>query len=130
VCGFQLSNKKEFILYLFEILLVDPLTLTIVLYLFKPLHQYHISKVSSTHFLLLSISLFVVYTVNLFVIRPRSCQVIYYFDTPTLGRRHQSFGRVTYECKTFLTIRNNQGSFCLLSWDKKDGDNRDINVFD
>jgi len=31
VCGFQLSNKKEFILYLFEIPLVDPQTLTIVL---------------------------------------------------------------------------------------------------
>jgi hypothetical protein len=30
VCGFQLSNKKSFILYLFEISLVDHLTLTIV----------------------------------------------------------------------------------------------------
>jgi hypothetical protein len=29
------------------------------------------------------------------VVRPRSCRVIYYFDTPTLGRRHQLFGRVT-----------------------------------
>jgi hypothetical protein len=28
------------------------------------------------------------------VVRPRSCRVIYYFDTPALGRRHQSFGRV------------------------------------
>jgi hypothetical protein len=28
------------------------------------------------------------------MVRPRSCLVIYYFDTPTLGRRHQSFGRV------------------------------------
>jgi hypothetical protein len=27
--------------------------------------------------------------------RPRSCRVIYYFDTPALGRRHQSFGRVS-----------------------------------
>jgi ABC-type uncharacterized transport system substrate-binding protein len=36
VCGFQLSNKKEFILYLFEIPLADPLTLTIVLSLFNP----------------------------------------------------------------------------------------------
>jgi hypothetical protein len=24
------------------------------------------------------------------MVRPRSCWVIYYFDTPTLGRRHQS----------------------------------------
>jgi hypothetical protein len=31
VYGFQLSNKKKFGLYLFEIPLVDPLTLTIVL---------------------------------------------------------------------------------------------------
>jgi len=40
--------------------------------------------------------LFIIYTINLPVVRPRSCRVIYYFDTPTLGRRHQSFGRVTY----------------------------------
>jgi len=33
------------------------------------------------------------------VVRPRSCRVIYYFDTPTLGRRHQSFGRVNSEPK-------------------------------
>ena len=72
------------------------LTLTIILYLFRSLHQYHISKLSSTPFLLLSISLYVVYTVNLPVVRPRSCRVIYYFDTPTLGRRHQSFGRVMF----------------------------------
>jgi len=30
------------------------------------------------------------------VVRPRSCWVIYYFDTPTLGRRHQLFDRVRY----------------------------------
>ena len=29
------------------------------------------------------------------MVRPRSCRVIYYFDIPTLGKRHQSFGRVT-----------------------------------
>jgi hypothetical protein len=29
------------------------------------------------------------------VVRPRSYRVIYYFDTPALGRRHQSFGRVS-----------------------------------
>ena len=28
------------------------------------------------------------------MVRPRFCRVIYYFDTPTLGRRHQLFGRV------------------------------------
>nr|ABG37652.1 integrase [Populus trichocarpa] len=32
--------------------------------------------------------------VNLLVVRPRSCRVIYYFDTSALGRRHRSFGRV------------------------------------
>jgi hypothetical protein len=37
----------------------------------------------------------IIYTINLPVVRPRSCRVIYYFDTPTLGRRHQSFGRVS-----------------------------------
>jgi hypothetical protein len=36
----------------------------------------------------------IIYTINLLVVRPRSCRVIYYFDTPALGRRHQSFGRV------------------------------------
>ena len=51
VCGFQLSNKKKFILYLLLIPLVDPLTLTIVLSLFSLFiiitsqsslqHQYH-----------------------------------------------------------------------------------------
>jgi hypothetical protein len=35
VCGFQLSNKKKFILCLFEIPLVNPLTLIIVLSLFN-----------------------------------------------------------------------------------------------
>jgi hypothetical protein len=39
--------------------------------------------------------LFIIYIVNLPVVRPWSCRVIYYFDTPALGRRHQSFGRVT-----------------------------------
>jgi len=36
VCGFQLRNKKEFILYLFEIPLVDPLTLTTIVSLINP----------------------------------------------------------------------------------------------
>jgi len=41
--------------------------------------------------------LFIIYTINLPVVRPRSCRVIYYFNTPALGRRHQSFGRVSKE---------------------------------
>jgi hypothetical protein len=40
------------------------------------------------------ILLFVIYIVHLPVVRPRSCQVIYYFDTPALGIRDQSFDRV------------------------------------
>ena len=28
------------------------------------------------------------------MVRPWSCLVIYYFDAPTFGRRHQCFGRV------------------------------------
>jgi hypothetical protein len=45
---------------------------------------------------LLLFLLFIIFIVNLHVVRPRSCRVIYYFDTPALGRRHQSFGRVTH----------------------------------
>jgi len=41
----------------------------------------------------------IIYTINLLVVRPRSCRVIYYFDTPALGRRHQSFGRVNQDCE-------------------------------
>jgi len=44
--------------------------------------------------LLLLLLLFIIYIVNLPVVRPRSCRVIYYFDTHALGRRHQSFGHV------------------------------------
>ena len=37
----------------------------------------------------------IIYTINLPVVQPQSCQVIYYFDTPALGKSHQSFGRVS-----------------------------------
>jgi len=37
------------------------------------------------------------------VVRPRSCRVIYYFDTPTLGKRHQSFGRVN-RAQSFIVV--------------------------
>ena len=30
------------------------------------------------------------------MVRPRSCPVIYYFDTLVLRRRHQSFGTAMY----------------------------------
>ena len=38
--------------------------------------------------------LFIIYTINLPVVRLCSYRVIYYFDTPALGRKHQSFGCV------------------------------------
>jgi len=44
---------------------------------------------------IVSLLLSIIYISNVPVVRPRSCQVIYYFDTPALGRRHQSFDRVT-----------------------------------
>jgi len=31
--------------------------------------------------------LFIIYTINLPMVRPRSCWVIYYFDTPALGEK-------------------------------------------
>jgi hypothetical protein len=40
--------------------------------------------------------LFIIYIINLPVVWPRSYRVIYYFNTPALGRRHQSFGRVNH----------------------------------
>jgi hypothetical protein len=53
--------------------------------------------------------LFIIYIVNLHVVRSRSCRVIYYFDTPTLGRRHQSFGRVKHHdiFHSFILIKFN-----------------------
>jgi len=38
--------------------------------------------------------LIIIYTINFSVVRPRSCRVIYYCDTPALGIRHQLFDRV------------------------------------
>jgi len=64
------------------------------------------SSSSSSLLLLLLLLLFIIYTVNLLVIRRRSCRVIYYFDTPTLGRKHQSFGRVTGRPSIFIFKSN------------------------
>jgi hypothetical protein len=38
------------------------------------------------------------------VVRPRSCPVIYYFDTPTLGIRHQSFDHVKYYDRSIIVL--------------------------
>jgi hypothetical protein len=43
---------------------------------------------------LLLLLLFIIYIVHLPVVRPRSCCVIYYFDTPALGIRLQLFDLV------------------------------------
>jgi len=48
--------------------------------------------------------LFIIYIVNLHLVRSRSCQVIYYSYTPTLGRRHQYFGRVSCPYPPFLRL--------------------------
>jgi hypothetical protein len=60
--------------------------------------------------------LFIIYTINLPVVRPRSCWVIYYFDTPALGRRHQSFGRVTLlNCVSYNQFRVRCRSWIVCS---------------
>ena len=41
------------------------------------------------------------------MVRPRSCRVIYYFDTSALGRRHQSFGRVSYLVLLYVSMTHN-----------------------
>jgi hypothetical protein len=58
--------------------------------------------------------LFIIYTINLLMVRPRSCRVIYYFDTPALGRRHQSFDRVKTSLIP-LAIQNQITNQCHLN---------------
>ena len=62
VCGFQLINKKKFILYLFLIILVDPLILTIILSLFN----LHINLTSQSSLYLIIIIIIVVIIYNLY----------------------------------------------------------------
>ena len=83
---------------------MDPLTLTIAFIIYNELysHHYHILKVLFNSFFICCLYF---YIVHLFVVRSRSCWVIYYFDTPALGRRHQSFGRVR-QCKTRFRFWN------------------------
>jgi hypothetical protein len=62
--------------------------------------------------------LFIIYTINLPVVWPRSCRIIYYFDTPALGRRHQSFGRV--KCSAHILSSRSPNDLILIlleSWD-------------
>jgi len=55
--------------------------------------------------IVVSLLLSIIYTINLPVVRPWSCRVIYYFDTPTLGRRHQSFDRVNAKSGAEIEVR-------------------------
>jgi hypothetical protein len=51
--------------------------------------------------------LFIIYIINLPVVRPQSCRVIYYFDTPALRKRHQSLAlrmNILGLCLSFLAI--------------------------
>jgi hypothetical protein len=41
------------------------------------------------------------------VVRPRSCRVIYYCDTPALGIRHQLFDRVTLLIDEIVRLDDN-----------------------
>ena len=66
------------------------LILTLILHL-KVLFNLLLLLLLLLWLLLLLLLLFIIYIVNLPVVRPRSCRVIYYFDTPTLRRRHQLF---------------------------------------
>jgi hypothetical protein len=59
--------------------------------------------------------LLIIYTINLPVVRSRSCRVIYYFDTPALGRRHQSFGRVSLLVEMWF-LRLKEVFICLSIW--------------
>jgi hypothetical protein len=68
------------------------LIFTLILHLRVLFHSS--SSPSSSSLLLLLLLLFIIYIVHLPVVRPRSCRVIYYFDTPALGIRHQLFDRV------------------------------------
>jgi hypothetical protein len=95
------SVEKEFILYLFEISLVDPLTLIIVLSLFNSYINISSKKFSSTPFHLLFVILYSWPSYGLTPVLPdylllrHSC----------IGIRHQSFDRVKMQClgPQFLT---------------------------
>jgi len=55
------------------------------------------------------INIIIIYIVHLPVVRPRSCRVIYYCDTPALGIRHQLFNHVNdpndSECSNYYRQR-------------------------
>jgi len=110
VCGFQL-NKKVYTIFVWntisgssnlDICCYHCLILTLIFHL-KVLINFFLFFFTIIIIVVVVLLLSIIYTINLPVVRPRSYRVIYYFDTPALGRRHQSFGRVT-------------GCHCLLLW--------------
>ena len=48
------------------------------------------------------------------MVQPRSYQVIYYFDTPALERKHQSFGRITLLLPNIGLLFDQKGSSPLV----------------
>ena len=94
VCGFQLNKKSLY--YTCYHCCYHCLILTLIFHL-KVLINFFLfffTIIIIVVIVVVVLLLFIIYTINLHVVRPRSCRVIYYFDTPALGRRHQSFGRV------------------------------------
>jgi hypothetical protein len=53
------------------------------------------------------------------MVRPRSCWVIYYFDTTALERRHQSFGRVTHNVAETERLSAEKTELCQLYMELK-----------
>jgi hypothetical protein len=84
-------HLKVLINFFFIIFIINIITITITI---------TITTTTTTSIIIVvvvvvvSLLLSIIYIINLPVVWPRSCRVIYYFDTPALGRRHQSFGRV------------------------------------
>jgi hypothetical protein len=78
--------------FVYGLPLVDPLTLVIILSLFN----LYINIISQSSLQLGFFYYLWFCIVNLSVDRLWSCWVIYYFDTPALGRRHQLFDRVKF----------------------------------
>ena len=90
---FNLKVLINFFFFFFFIIIIITITITITI-IITTVIIIIIIIIIIVLLLLLLLLLFIIYTINLPVVRPRSCRVIYYFDTPALGRRHQSFGRV------------------------------------
>jgi hypothetical protein len=119
VCGFQLNNKSLYYTCLNTISGSSNLDICcyhcLILRSISHLKALFIIIIVVVVVIIVTIVvvllLFIIYTINLPVVRPRFCRVIYYFDTPTLGKRHQSFGRVTEKgAKSIPSIMNGENT--------------------